>query len=270
MALMPAIMSLFGGKETPPAAAAVVSNPATTQVAAAQTTVAGANPTVPSPTTLASNGSVPAIPPAGVGDASPLANFNDLWKTDPNQNQTNNPSLVPNFNLDPKGLMDAAAKVNFTQHIPPELVAKAMSGDATAFLEVINKAQQYGFASSAMSSGELIKNSLGSAQNVLRDSVLPAAYRDQQISQALNESSPIFADPAVAPMLGMLKTQFQQKYPTASPQEIASLATQYLGGMSTKIVQASGGTVTPKGQQPGNNSGFPHATETDWTNFFNA
>lgn len=268
MALMPSIMSLFGGK-APAAATATApaaADPATQQV---QLVAAGANPTVPSGTTPQSNGSVAAIPPAGTGDGSPLAGFADLWKADPNNTQVT-PSLVPSFNLDHKGLMESASKVNFVSHIQPELVAKAMAGDAEAFLSVINQASQFGYASATATTGELVKQSLGKAQNVLQDSVLPSALRQQAISQALNESNPVFQSPAVAPMLGMLKTQLAAKYPTASPQEIAAHATQYLAGMSEMVVKASGGTVTPKGQQVGNRTGFSSPQETDWTNFFDA
>jgi hypothetical protein len=187
-----------------------------------------------------------------------------LWKADPNNTQQT-PSLVPSFNLDPAGLMKAAQKVNFTSHIDPAQVTKAMAGDATAFLDVINQAAQLGFANATAASGELVKQSLSSAQGILQDKVLPGAFRDQAISQAMNESNPIFSDPAVAPMLAMLKSQLQTKYPSAPPSEIAGLATQYLSGMSNKIVTANGGTVTPKGQQT---SGQLAVQDTDWSKFF--
>lgn len=261
MALLPSIMSLFGSK----APAAPVADPTTQQT---QVASAAGNPIVPSPTTPVSNGSVPAIPVAGTGDKSPLANFDDLWKTDPNSNQVT-PSLVPNFNLDTAGLLAAAQKVNFTNHINTELVAKAMAGDQEAFLSVINQAAQLGFANATAASGELVRQSLGSAQNVLKDTVLPGAFREHAISQAINETNPIFSDPSVSPMLGMLKSQLQVKYPTATPQQIAATAAEYLGSMSQKIVTASGGTITQKGSS-GNTTGFQSPQETDWAAFFNA
>jgi hypothetical protein len=262
MALMPSIMSLFGSR--PQATGPTPADPGTQQQ---QQQSAAQNPSVPSSATPASTGSLAAIPAAGTGDQSPLANFQDLWKADPNNNQQT-PSLVPNFNLDPKGLMDAAKKVNFTQHIAPELVTKAMSGDAASFLEVINQAAQLGYANATAASGEIIKNSLGSAQTVLRDQVLPGAFRDQAITQAFSENNPIFSDPAVAPMLGMLKSQLAMKYPTAAPQELATMAAQYISGMSQKVVTASGGTITTKEQQ--NGSRFQAPPEQDWGKFFDA
>ena len=171
--------------------------------------------------------------------------------------------MVPNFNLDPKGLMDAAGKVNFTGHLDPAQVQKAMSGDATAFLDILNKVGQLGFANATAASGELIKNSLTSAQGVLQDQVLPSAFRNQQISQALTESNPVFSDPAVAPMLGMLKSQLTQKYPTATAAEIAKMATNYLDGMSQKVVSATGRTISDP--QQGNRTGFRDQAPQDWS-----
>ena len=274
MAIGPALLSLFGGRAAPtdqinPATApqqVVPAAPATASTIAGQQAAAAANPTVPSATTPVSNGSATGIPAAGEGAASPLDNFKELWKADAKTPAS--PSLVPNFNLDPQGLRTAAEKINFTQHIPEDLLTKASQGDAAALRDVVNKAAQIGFANAAAASGELIKQSLGSAQGILKDQVLPAAYRDQQISQALTESNPVFSDPAVAPMLSMLKDRFAATYPTASPAEIAAHATAYLGGLSSKIVGAQGGRIVSTQEQTAARGGFSAPKDTDWTNFF--
>lgn len=267
MALMPAIMSLFGSRQAA-APAPGPANPGTAAEQIQQTAAANQNQAVPNQTTPLSNGSVAAIPAvSATGDASPLANFADLWKTDPNTNQTTK-SLVPAFNLDHKGLMEAAQKINFTAHIPQETVTKALSGDQAAFLDVLNQAAQFGFANAVAGSGKIIEGSLATAQTALQDRVLPEAIRASAVNQALDAANPIFSDPAVSPMLGALKQQFQTKYPTASPAEIATLATQYLQGMSQKIVTASGGTIT--NPTTGAQNGFQSPKEPDWENFFGA
>lgn len=270
MALLPSIMSLFGGKPTPDQQISPPSQTPAPGSVEAQVANANGNPTVPSATTPTSNGSVAAIPAIPQGDGSPLANFADLWKTDTTQN-LGNQSLVPTFNLDPKGLMEGASKINFTNHISQELVQKAMSGDAAAFLDVINQASQFGFANATMASGELVKNSLGSAQDILKGNILPAAMRDNQISQAINAENPIFQNPAVAPMLNTLRQQLSVKYPTSPPQEIANMAARYLSDMSTAIVSSRGGTVITKEQQQQQNANsFTKQPEQDWTSYFNS
>jgi len=263
MALLPGIMSLFGRPSNneqntqPP--------PANPQTQMTQTAIAAQNPSVPSPATPQSNGNPVAIPPAATGDQSPLSNFADLFKADPTQTTTS-PSISPNFNLDPQGILAQAQKVNFTQGIDPALVDKAMSGDKAAFVDVLNKVAQFGFANATMATGEIVKNSLNSAEGTLRQSVLPDAIRQHSIQTALNESNPVFTDPAVAPMLGMLKNQFATKYPTATPSEIAAMATQYLTGFSQKIVTAQGGTIVDRQQQQTSSQrGFGQQNDTDWS-----
>lgn len=259
MALLPSIMSLFGGPKTPPASP-VQSTP-TSQVVAA-----GANPSIPSQTTPVSNGSNPAIPAVGGGDSSPLANYQDLWKTDPNA-KTDPATIVPNFNLDHKGLFEAAGKINFTQGVSEELFTKALSGDVEAFKAVLNESARYGYAAAASTSGELVKNSLSSAEGLLNSRVLPSAFRNQQISQAL-ETNPVFQDPAVAPLLGSLTSQLSQKYPTAPASEIAAKAAEYLAGMSEKIVSATGGSIVSQ-QQNSRNNRFA-VKETNWEEYMNS
>lgn len=283
MALLPGIQTLFGFGGAPKPAQPL--SPAQQQTVQQQQQVgaqqtpqggqdpsqqsAGGNPTIPSQTTPQSNGTPSGIPQAGTGDSSPLENFADLWKVDAAQQGAGaTPSLVPNFNLDHAGLLAAAQKVNFTGHISPELVTKAMSGDAESFLAVINQAAQQGFASAAAASGELVKQSLGSAENILTQTVLPQQLRQREVARALDQSNPIFQDPTIAPMLDMLKSQLERKYPTASPEQIATTANQYLGQISQKIVTSAGGTITPRGNAGGNQRGFQAPQETDWSVFF--
>lgn len=270
MALLPAIMSLFGGPSAPPAAAALPAPgtpPAGT--AASQTAAAGANPTVPSQTTPASTGTTPAIPPAGTGNASPLDNYKDLWQVDPNSPKP--ASLTPEFTLDPVKLREAASKIDFVGHIPRELVAKALSGGEgaqDAFLAVITQASQLGYAQAAATSAELTRQSLGKAEHALTSSVLPNAMRKEAITTEFSQTNPIFQDPSVAPMLGMLQDRLSAKYPTATPKELAGMAQDYLAGISNKIVTGNGGTVVTKDQARTNRGGFQDRPETDWEAFF--
>ncbi len=267
MALLPSIMSLFGGgpkaDTTPPPA------PQASQgVQQQQQATANANPTVPSQTTPQSTGSVAAIPPAGQGAASPLDNFPDLWKADPNPQPQVAPTIAPNFNLDGAKLMEQAKKIDFLRHVPAELVTKATAGDIPSLLQIINEAAQYGFASATAASGEIVKSSLTTAQGVLRDNILPGAFREQAVSQALTAANPIFADPAVAPMMGMLKQQLMLKNPTATPQEIADTAARYLDQMSGKLVSASGGQIVSRQEQQRANGGYGQRPAENWEVFF--
>lgn len=255
MAMFPSLASIFGGNSAPQVPAA--------PVAQTSVTTAGANPTVPSATTPASNGSVLAIPAAQTGDASPLDKFQDLWKMDPNAAPVIPPSLVPQLNLDPAKLMENASKIDFVKALDPALVDQALSGDRAAFLQVLNSTMQFGFANSTMASAKMMEGSLSNAENILTKNVLPAAFRNRDVNQALAANNPIFSDPAVAPLMNLLQSQLQQKHPTASAEEIATTAAAYIGQMSNKFVTAQGGKIVQEAQRT-SAGGYASPGEADW------
>ena len=250
MALMPSIMSLFGGGTSPASAAPVPATPAAT------------NTTVPNANTLKSDGTVPAIPAAGVGDASPLGKYADLFQAPENTKQTTAATLIPAFNTDPAKIMEQAVKIDFTKHIPKDLIAKALGGDADAFLSVINQAAQFGFANNTMASAELVRGSFQNADGILRDRVLPDAMRTQNVRAAIQENNPLFSDPSVAPLMDTIRNQLQAKNPTSPPNQIATMAAEYFAELSQRVVEASGGTIS-RPDAKNNNNQFV-LREPDW------
>lgn len=228
----------------------------------------GGNPIVPGgPGSVAAPTGVPApaaFPVPATGDASPLAQFEKLWETDPNS--PNKPgNLLPVLNLDATRLGQAAANIDFTKQLPAELVAKVQSGDPGAIMEALNKVAQFGFANALSGSGELVKQAFATAQTNLEGQLLPQAIRQANISSAMQENQ-AFADPAMKPVMAMLQTQLAQKYPTASPAEIASFAQQYMTGMAQKVVTGSGGQVL--GKETVQQQSALQAPVQDWDKFF--
>lgn len=237
------IMDIFRSKS----AVVAAPNPAPTS--------ANTNPTVPSE-------SSPVQKPAGVG--SPVDKYTDLWKVDDKAPPANQGSLIPNINFDPVKLADASKKLDFTAHITDENLAKALGGDKAAFAEIINGAVQLGFAQSAAASAEISRQHLTSAQGVLKDNILPAALRADKINDAVTGANAAFNHPSVKPMVDMMSAQFQVKYPTASPAEIAQMAKEYLSDFATKVT----GVPVAEGRAS-NASNVGVRVETDWPEFFN-
>lgn len=214
------------------------------------------NPTIPN-----DNSPTNAKP----GEGSPVDKFKELWKIDPAASASGAPpTLVPPINLDPVKLKEMAEGVNFTSHIPPELLQKASQGDAAALAQVVNSAAQVGFSNAIMAAGEISRRSFDNAQNVLLNDVLPGQLRKADVAKEMAAANPVFNDPGIAPMVDILRDQFARKYPQATPAELATMAKEYLGGMAGKIATSSGMTVIA------NNEGKQVSTgrkETDWLDF---
>lgn len=158
---------------------------------------------------------------------SPLDAFTDLWKNDPNGQQTNvDPFSQPLFQTDPQKIMEAASKQNFTANIPPELMQKVLAGnDPQALVEVINNVAQQSLALSLQlqtATTEQAGSRIGQRFN--------QAFGDKFKEHTLRSTkpdNPALNHPAAAPMLEMLRERMRVKNPDKSAAEINQMAEQY-------------------------------------------
>ena len=244
------ILDIFNFKPAAPAAPA----------AAAATPAPGTAPAGATPTPSAAD---PLAFQAGKqGGESPLANFADLWKID----DTNKPidptaALTPNFKIDPAAVVNAAKTVDYAKLVPPELMTKALSGDANAMGAVLNAVTQASTANAGMNTAKIVEAALAHQAKQLM-SILPGQVRQQQVNMQVNQDHPIFSNPAAAPMVDMLKNQFATKFPMATPAQISEYTANYL----TEFVSAVGGSMPTQQQQAA--TAASAAAEPDWGKFF--
>lgn len=220
------------------------------------------NQTVPGAGTVGSDGAVAALPITATGEASPLGKFGDLW--DRKDTDKLPPGYVAPLAPDANAVRAAAAGADFTSKIDPALLAQAAKGDPTALAKVINAAATAGFAESALSTAQIVNSALEKTHQRYRDEIIPSVLRGNNVSNAVAEI-PMADNPAVAPVFNMVKQQLMAKYPSATADQIAGLAKEYMGDMSRAFVTANGQQVTdiPKPS--------PGAREaTDWDKYFTA
>jgi hypothetical protein len=234
---------LFGGV-TPPAQQAPVqgaNNP--TQVT---------NPGQPLP------GSDPANPaaPAGSVDANstPLDAFKDIWNTPDN---TNTEATDFFAKLDPAKVMESARKVNFAGGVTPELMAKIAAGGPEAiqaFQQAINNSSQQVYGRSTVTTAEIVKAALAEQREQFQKQ-LPGIMKGMNLTDSLQTENPLYANPALAPLVEMAKTQFLQKNPTATQSEIKQQVNDFMNAMQSALAPKPIKTAEQK------------AAETDWTSF---
>lgn len=266
------IMSLFnvGG---PPAPAPGMNGPQ-------DLGVAGAPGTTGQPQSAQFPGA-PGTTPANTEPAkSPLDQFKDLWQ--PSVDDKGNPvtpsqDTVPVVAFDPAKVAEAIGKVDFLSQVPAELVSKATSGDAAAFNQVINTATRSSFMVAAKSFTTLLQQQLQNQQKAF-DARVSEIVRQQGSRDALLADNPVFAHPAVAPMIQALVLQFQHKYPQATQSQLTQYARDYFISMQKELGThlAAGGTGSPatpgaggpgSSQAPGGN--MPGTANDDWSLWFN-
>lgn len=204
------------------------------------------------------NTNAPATTPAGnpgsqtnPNEPAGLDKFNDLWKPaeSPAGEQPNGL-----FNVDPKQLMEAARKIDFTKVIQPtQLQAIAQGGEqaVTAFAQALNTVAQTVYAQNAHATAKIVEQAVNRSQETMRNE-LPQHIKRQTVSESLRTENPALSHPAAAPILGALEQQLTTKFPNATASEIKSMATDYLTSFA--------GTF----QKPAQQSSQSTPSGTDW------
>jgi len=234
------------------------------QAPAPQATSVTANPSVPGDHTPTSDGKGPgAFPAAAEGEKSPLEGYKELWqKADTDAKPV---STTTTMNVDPQKLLEAAKAVDFSKMIPAELREKIAKGDMEALAQAMNAVGQGAYAQSTAATAKIVEAALNKQADTFMNQVLPDVLKKAQISQGLASENPLFTNPAVAPMLDMVKTQLTTKFPTASPAEIQQKAQDFLMGFAQEVAGTNGKQITDIPKQPASSRG-----ETDWGKFFEA
>jgi hypothetical protein len=206
------------------------------------------------------SGNIPAFPAPGEGQKSPMENFSKLWDkadTDPKPVEWAT-KLTP----DTQAVLNAANQANFSASIPKEVLAEAMKGNAEAFAAAINHTAQQAFAQSALSTAETVNIALERQANHFRDKVIPDILRRQDVSRVTNAELP--SNPAVDPVVRMVRDQIASKNPNASAEEVAKLTNQYMGDLTNYYASGKGKQITDIPKTPANQGG------TDWGKFFDS
>ena len=242
MSIGPTIANLFSGAPAP----APVQNAAPTP---------GNTPAQPTPAMQSDPNNINA--PAATTQNQELTGFdkfNDIWKP------VESPAGDPNkglFNVDPKQLMEAAQKVDFSKSInPAHLQAISQGGEPAmaALSQMMNSVSQTVYAQNAMTTAKIVEQAVKQTrESIMKD--LPQHIKLQAVNDNLRTENPALNHPAAAPILGALQQQLTVKYPNASATEIAGMAKQYLEGFAGTFAKAPEQN-TQSQTKPG---------ETDWT-----
>jgi hypothetical protein len=221
---------------------------------------AAANTTIPGQAAnVQSDGSIKAIPAAATGDQSPLVEYKDLFVNDPAKPDVGVPNPMPSFTLDPNKIQATAAAMDFTKDISSEEV-KAMYPhmEESAARKVLNKIGANSFVTNFTTGAQTMEAAMARQTKDFTEKTIPEVIRRQQAAQ-LSEDQPLKNDPATSAVFNLLEQQFANKYPQASPAQIAKHTQDYFSGMMGAAAKGQGKQMVdiPK----------PRAEATDWDDF---
>lgn len=147
------------------------------------------------------------------------------------------PLSQPVFTLDPAKVQESINKIDFAATIPAEVIQKAQSGDAGAFLEALNIGIRNAVSTMTVNTGNMVNQAM-LANNQRVTSALPGAIKATQLNQ-MQDENPVLNHPAAQPLVAALKQMAFQRNPNASPQEVHQQVSQYFSGLATAIVENS-------------------------------
>lgn len=188
-------------------------------------------------------------------NASPLDRFSSLWQN-PNKDGTApvDPFSQPLLNADPAKIAEAARSHDFKQAIPQELLQKALGGDATSMLEIINNVGQQALTVAAQLSTATAEFAGRGVQDRF-DKVFPDRFRQQQLG-SIKPKNPVLEHPNAAPLLKMLRNQAAANNPGWTPDQVAQWAEDYLTDFS--------GQMSPQQQPQQQAGGASNGAGQDW------
>ena len=187
------------------------------------------------------------VVPANSSGESPLDKFKDLWQpvqTDPNAPKPAGPVTA-------EQIMEAAGKVDFSKVLAQDDLAKIAAGgqDAVvALTSILNKTMQTSYGHSALAATKLVEQAVSQAEDRFA-SRLPSLINQQSSKNALLGDNPAFKNPAVSPIVEIIHSQLTEKFPTATPTEIAQMAKEMMAGAAQVFNPNQNQEVASKSKQ---------------------
>jgi len=159
------------------------------------------------------------VVPANTETESPLAPFENLWEPTPTDPNAPPSELVPPAPLKAEDVQAAVSKADFSKVITAEQLQAISEGGESAqqaFAQAMNAVAQQVMVQSTLVGNKLTEKAVEQALKA-QESKIPGMLREQSTTSHLNDTNPLFQNPAVAPIIEVTKAQLLQKYPNSTP-----------------------------------------------------
>jgi hypothetical protein len=225
---MSILHKLFGNSTPQHLSPAQGANPAIqAQVAQQQAQPTPGN--IPAVNNMPADANNPTVPAAPEG----LDKYKDMWNVKPEDMPK--PPESAFAGVTPEAIQGVAAKTDFSKVVTPEMmqaISAGGEGAVAATLQAMNAMAQDTYAQSAQASIKLIEKALDKQREEFQ-AALPNMIKQQNVTNNLRSSNPIFNHPAAAPMLETLQKQMQLKNPNADAATIQKQAEEFLVSFAT-------------------------------------
>lgn len=197
-----------------------------------------------------------------------------LWHTDKNADGGAQAAAAKKdgklFNVDMKGFGEAVGKMDFSQHVKPELAQKALAGDAEALKELLNGVGRGSFSQSLLTSSQMMEEAFGRKEKALLQQ-MDERFNAMSTRSNLRKANPAFSNPQVKPIVEFVASQLEVKYPDSTPEERTEAAQKYFMDMVDTLSKQGKDeqNQSQRQQQDGDNGRFANENDGsfDWMKF---
>lgn len=203
--------------------------------------------------------------PANGDKKAPLDEFAKIWEPPAADGKVKDLSKFTRPRLDSARLNEGVGKMSFTQGLDPQLVQKALNGDAEAFMQALDHVGRQSFSNS-FQAAERYQGQMLDSYDQSVNARIPKEVGRMESRNLLQQANKNLDHPAVMPLLEVVRKQMEQAYPDATPAEIAEASKKYLtqvGGLITSQSESDNGN----NQQVRGNNQRKSSTVTDFSNF---
>lgn len=175
-----------------------------------------------------------AVNPPQTDPQDPFKAFSGMWDIDPTKLNPETPAFFAN--IDHAKVMESARKTNFAQMTQEQASAIQAGGPEAlkAMQQILNAAAQNVYGQGAIATSRMVDQALAAQRKQFQD-MLPGLITQQQARATIQETNPIFTNPALAPMVEGLRAQFQAKNPNATPAELATQVSDYFNAVGMQF-----------------------------------
>jgi hypothetical protein len=202
------------------------------------------------------NGVVPQGSQTAPPPPSPLEQFKEVWQ--PPTQVAEEPN---SFSATPEKIMEAAGKVDFTRILSKEALAKVQGGGdeaVQALAGLLNQTAQAVYGQSTVAASKIVEQAVSQAEQKFAGKV-PGLVNQKAAQAKLLAANKALSDPAVAPIVDMIQTQLAVKYPNATSDELADMASEMMKGAAQMFSPAP----------PPSKANKPVNSDQDWSDFLN-
>jgi hypothetical protein len=194
----------------------------------------------------------------------PEDNLKTLFVPLPENESKDLTSITTQYNFTPEQLAEVTNKIDYSSYFTPEVKAAIVQGGESAIqatVDLNNSIARDMFAKNLVSTAKLMEHYSSQANSKL-DAMMAEKFKSLNADNFIQSNNPALNAPEIKPVVDMVKSQIQTKFPNANQQEINTMLGDYF--------QRVGGAFGLTKETPQQAQQRQAPVDQDWMSYLNS